>query len=107
MENLKIFILTFCCLKFGSSQYYPGGLHQLPTIATSKGDMENSNKDMMETELEPDFKLGIKSEVLLKIALAILAYKAAAFNLVLFALIFLIPLLNPAHFAYKKFKNLG
>lgn len=52
--------------------------------------MESNNKDMM-----IDDKLDAKSEILWKISLTILVFKALAFNMVLFALIVIIPLLNP------------
>lgn len=59
--------------------------------------MKEENKEVMEKD-----KLDFKSEIILKISLAILAYKALAFNLILFTLLVFIPLLNPDHFDYKK-----
>lgn len=107
MKVFQTFLITICCfLKFGRSQYYYGGTYDLPSITTSKEGLQIPNKDMMNLNsdemMEEDNKLDFKSEVLWKIALAILAYKAVAFTLVLFALIVIIPLLNPDYFNYKR-----
>lgn len=103
MSNLKYFVIFLCSLnhfiysQFNSRGSYPH-FYNLPSIATSYHQPEENSvlndKDVMETNMMEN-KLDIKTEILLKISLAILVFKALAFNMVLFALIVIIPLLNP------------
>lgn len=103
MSNLKYFVIFLCFLiqfthsEFSSRGSYPNFYIQ-PSIGTAS--LENSftnDKEMIETNNNNMMKdkLDKKSEILLKISLAILVFKALAFNMVLFALIVIIPLLNP------------
>lgn len=93
--------LIFCVLiihhTITHSQYHYG---EYPSITTSLPQFDENNKETAMMGEEEEDKLDIKSEILLKISLAILAYKALAFNLVLFALIVIIPLLNPSYYEF-------
>lgn len=109
MKFYKILIF-FACYEVIRCQYYSGGSYHdhknFPLITTSKEGLQTTTNEVMELNSEKTMdegnKIDFASEVLLKIALAILAYKALAFNLVLFALIVIIPILNPMYFDYSR-----
>ena len=100
MDLSQKLILVFCwSISFGFYQNHPN-FNYLPgkenfQIST---DLIDRKEEMKEEE---ENKIDFKSEVLLKIALAVLAYKALAFTLVLFAMVVILPLLNPANYHYS------
>ena len=105
MSFLKYFVIFLCSLnhftysQFNSRGSYPH-FYNLPSIATSYHQPEENSvlndKEVIENNMMEN-KLDTKTEILLKVSLVILVFKALAFNMVLFALIVIIPLLNPEY----------